>query len=166
MEGELLTFVFTSKTKIVKNPGKLVLILGVIVVIVLIVAILKPKPPLKSMPTETPHEDYVMTVSFEIGSHNMNDGITVSYTNDADSLWSNPEWVWVIKEKMTKRLSQSSTVLLFDSKENAPNVQGYGMSYPERYDQHLVCGLWVYPNGSSKFCYGGMKVDGNFRSCD
>ena len=104
-------------------------------------------------------------VSFELGSQNSNAGLIVFYTTDSDSLWLNSDWVDKIKNKMEARSNQYSTVLLFNSKNNTPNVISKGLDYPMKYDRYMVCGYWKYPNGNTQFCYGGMKSDGNFKVC-
>ena len=104
-----------------------------------------------------------MSVSFELGQKNLSEGIIVAYTNDADSLWLNQEWVDAIKSKMENLSSTYSTVLLFNDEKNMPDVATTGMNYSLDHDKYMVCGYWIYPNGSRKFCYGGSKSDGNFR---
>ena len=113
-----------------------------------------------SKKTESP-----MNVSFEKGSSNKSDGIYVAYTNDPDTLWLNYEWSNSIKTKMENLSSSYSIILLFDSKKHTPNVAVKGMNYSSKYDKYMVCGYWVYPNWETKFCYGGVKSDGNFRIC-
>lgn len=108
----------------------------------------------------------LMNVSFEEGSINKEEGIYVAYTNDADSLWMDKEWVKSIKIKMKDLSSSYSTVLLFNSKENTPKVAVKGMNYSTNYDKYMVCGYWIYPTGKKKFCYGGVKSDGNFKKCN
>jgi hypothetical protein len=46
-----------------------------------------------------------------------------------------------------------------------PDVGIRGMEYDSKYDQSMVCGYWRYPNGNTKFCYGGVDQDGNFKFC-
>ena len=108
----------------------------------------------------------LMNVSFEKSSTNKSAGIYVAYTNDADSLWINKEWVKSIKNKMVTLSSSYSIILLFNSKENTPDVAIIGMNYPTDYDKYMVCGYWKYPSGKKKFCYGGVKSDGNFKICN
>ncbi len=107
-----------------------------------------------------------MNVSFEKGSLNKSNGIYAAYTNDADTLWMNEEWVKSIETKMINLSSSYSTILLFNSKSNTPNVAIKGMNYSTDFDKYMVCGYWVYTNGKTKFCYGGVKSDGNFRICN
>jgi len=107
----------------------------------------------------------LMSVSFVAGQRNDDAGILVAYTNDAGNLWLNTEWVKAIKSRM-KILSSYSTILLFNNEKNMPNVATEGMNYSSDYDKYMVCGYWIYPNGSRKFCYGGVKEDGNFRKCE
>jgi hypothetical protein len=107
-----------------------------------------------------------MKVSFEQGSLNKSNGIYAAYTNDADSLWMNEEWVKSVKNQMKNLSSSYSTILLFNNKNNTPNVAAKGMNYSTDFDKYLVCGYWLYPSGKQKFCYGGVKSDGNFEKCD
>lgn len=107
----------------------------------------------------------LMYVSFELGSLNKRDGLYAAYTNDADSLWSDVEWVKAIENKMEGLSSSYTTILLFNSKENTPNVASKGLSYSSDFDKYMVCGYWLYPTGNSKFCYGGVESDGNFKKC-
>ena len=109
---------------------------------------------------------YLMKVSFEKGSSNSREGIYVAYTNDDEGLWVNDEWVKSIKAKMKNLSSSYSTVLLFYGEDNTPNVASKGMNYSANFDKHMVCGYWQYPSGKTKFCYGGVKGDGNFRNCN
>ena len=96
---------------------------------------------------EAPHqskggtkEAQLMNVSFEFGSQK--EGIvTVFYTNDNDSLFLNKEWVKAVKAKMKNLSSDYANVLLFNSKENTPDVTTKGMGYSEKYDKHMVCGF-------------------------
>jgi len=108
----------------------------------------------------------LMNVSFEKGSLNKSAGIYAAYTNDADSLWMNKEWVKSIKTQMKNLSSSYSTILLFNSKNNTPNVAIKGMNYSIDFDKYMVCGYWLYPSGKRKFCYGGVKSDGNFKKCN
>ncbi len=107
-----------------------------------------------------------MDVSFKKGSLNRSAGIYVAYTNDANNLWMNEDWVKSIKSKMEDLSSSYSTILLFNSREHIPNVAANGMDYSTDFDKYMVCGYWVYPTGNKKFCYGGIKSDGNFRECN
>lgn len=116
--------------------------------------------------SNTANEEKLMSVSFEIGQKNIGAGVIVAYTNDADSLWLNEEWVKSIKSKMIKLSSSYSTVLLFNGEKNMPNVATKGMDYSLEYDKYMVCGYWIYPNGTKKFCFGGSKSDGNFKKCE
>ena len=111
-------------------------------------------------------KDNSISVSFETGQNNLSEGIIVAYTNDTDSLWLNEGWIKTIKNKMKNLSSTYSTVLLFNNEVNMPNVATIGMNYSSDYDKNMVCGYWVYPNGSEKFCYGGIKSDGNFKKCE
>lgn len=104
--------------------------------------------------------------SFEYGYANNLQKIYVAYTNDPDSMWSQKGWVKEIKRKMVNQSLKFNTVLLFSSIENTPNVALEGMSYSQEFDRFLVCGYWRYPNGRTKFCYGGVKQDGNFFHCE
>jgi len=45
-----------------------------------------------------------------------------------------------------------------------PNVATIGMNYSLNFDKYMVCGYWISPNGNKKFCYGGVKIDGNFEN--
>jgi hypothetical protein len=108
----------------------------------------------------------LMNVSFEKGSLNKSAGIYAAYTNDPDSLWMNKEWVKSIKAKMKNLSSTYSTILLFNSKNNTPNVAVEGMNYSTDYDKYMVCGYWISSSGQNKFCYGGIKDDGNFKKCN
>jgi len=110
--------------------------------------------------------DNSMSVSFELGQKNINKGVIVAYTNDPDSLWLNPDWIATVKNKMEGLSSTYSTVLLFNGKENMPNVASTGMDFSADYDKYMVCGYWIFPNGNKKFCYGGNKSDGNFKICE
>lgn len=105
-------------------------------------------------------------VSFISGQGNRSEGIIVAYTEHADSLWLDKEWVKAIKSEMKKLSSTYSTVLLFSGEKNMPNVAVKGMNYSSDYDKYMVCGYWIYPNGNKKFCYGGVKSDGNFKKCE
>ena len=67
---------------------------------------------------------------------------------------------------MRKEALHYKTVLLFSGKNNTPNVLGDGLNYKSSYDQYLVCGYWKYPNGKSRYCYGGVNEDGNFIKCE
>lgn len=124
--------------------------------------------------TIQPSEPTYMEVSFMYGSEYagvksaVSSSVVVFYTDDNDSLYLNKEWVRAIKEKMKNMSADYANVLLFDSKEHAPNVAASGMQYPEKYDKYMVCGYWKSPNGSTKFCYGGTKPDGsnNFKVCE
>ena len=107
-----------------------------------------------------------MPVSFELGQKNINEGIIVAYTNDADILWLNEEWIKAIKNKMKNLSSDYSTVLLFNREINMPNVSTEGMNYSIDYDKNMVCGYWIYPNGNKKFCYGGVESNGSFKKCE
>ena len=107
-----------------------------------------------------------MKVSFEEVSKNKEKGIFAAYTNDADSLWMNEDWVKSIKSEMEDLSSSYSTILLFNSKENTPEVAVTGMDYSDDYDKYMVCGYWIYPTGNKKFCSGGIKSDGNFKKCN
>ena len=108
----------------------------------------------------------LMNVSFEKGSLNKSAGIYAAYTNDADSLWMNKEWVKSIKAKMKNLSSSYSTIILFNSKNNTPNVAFEGMNYSADFDKYMVCGYWISSSGKNKFCYGGIKEDGNFKKCN
>jgi len=110
-------------------------------------------------------EEKFMEVSFIFGSEHQNQKVAVFFTNDSDSLWTNAEWVEAIRHKMINLSSNYNTVLLFNSEHHTPNVNNSGMNYPQRFDKYMVCGYWVFPNGSTKFCYGGQKSDGNFKVC-
>ncbi len=120
----------------------------------------------KNKKTDSINTDYLMPVSFELGPSNKREKIIVAYTNDSDSLWLKYKWVTAIKIKMMNLSSNYSTILLFNKKENMPNVALKGMNYSSKYDKYMVCGYWVYPNGNKKFCYGGIKSDGNFKKCE
>ena len=116
---------------------------------------------------ESDREDEVevkneMEVSFEILHRQGN--IIVGYTNDHDSLWINPEWYIAMKVKMKTQKNGDVTVLLFNSKENTPNIMKLGFDYPSSFDKHMVCGYWKF--NYEKFCYGGIKEDGNFEVCE
>ena len=116
---------------------------------------------------ESDREDEVevkneMEVSFEILHRQGN--IIVGYTNDHDSLWINPEWYIAMKVKMKTQKNGDVTVLLFNSKENTPNITKLGFDYPSSFDKHMVCGYWKF--NYEKFCYGGIKEDGNFEVCE
>ena len=90
----------------------------------------------------------------------------VCYTNDSDSLWMNDEWKRKIKRKMSKLKSGVVTVLLFNSKENTPNLNKYDFfDYPTSFDKHMVCGYWRYTDGNIKFCYG-VDEDGFWINCE
>lgn len=102
-------------------------------------------------------------VNFNIASKT--NEILVAYTNDHDSLWSNIEWVDEVKGIMKNLSNDHNIVLLFDSKDHTPNVTRVGMNYSLNYDQWMVSAYWKYPNGSMKFCYGGVKEDNNFKHC-
>ncbi len=102
-------------------------------------------------------------VNFNVASKT-ND-ILIAYTNDHDSLWSKIEWVGEVKGIMKDLSNNHNMILLFDSKEHTPNVARDGMNYSVHYDKWMVCGYWIYPNGSKKFCYGGVKPDNNFNYC-
>jgi hypothetical protein len=117
-----------------------------------------------SSPKQSNEED-LMEISFIEGSSNMTDGILVAYTDDPDSLWFNNDWIKAVQIKMRELSRKHSTILLFDSEKNMPNVIIKGLDYPAEYDKFLVCGYWVYPNGNLKFCFGGVKIDGNFFRC-
>ena len=103
-------------------------------------------------------------VNFEVSSKTSN--LLVAYTNDQDSLWSKVDWVNEVKAIMMDLSKDFDTILLFDSKYHTPNVEREGMSYSIDYDKWMVCGYWIYLNGSRNFCYGGMKEDGNFQYCE
>jgi len=106
------------------------------------------------------------SVSFVQGTtNNDNRGIALAYTEDSDSLWNNSKWHKTIKIEIKNLAQKYSTVLLFDSKKNMPNVSQSGIQYPSWYDEHLVCGYWIYSNGDYKFCWGGVSSDGNFKNC-
>ena len=90
--------------------------------------------------------------------------IIVCYTNDTDSLWLEEEWYNEVKRKMSTLKGGNLCVLLFDSKENTPNINILGFDYPTYFDKYMVCGYWRF--NYEKFCYGGMKEDGNFNKCD
>ena len=114
---------------------------------------------------QTEKKEGLMKVSFLAVNKNKDLGLLVAYTNDIDSLWLDDEWNKSIHHQM-KELSKSfSTILLFDSEEHTPNVKDEGMSFAQSYDKYMVCGFWVYPNGGNKYCYGGIKKDGNFKIC-
>jgi hypothetical protein len=98
-------------------------------------------------------------------SKNSSDGILVAYTSDSDSLWMDVTWINGIQKKMIKLSSSYSTILLFDSRDHTPDVSSIGMGYHESYDKYMICGYWIYPNGSKKFCYGGMDENGNWNKC-
>jgi hypothetical protein len=106
-----------------------------------------------------------ITVSFINGTSNSSSGIAVAYTEDSDSLWMDVRWVNFVKLKMRKLALSYPTVILFDGEDNMPDVGIYGIEYDSKYDQHMVCGYWKYSNGNTKFCYGGVKADGNFNVC-
>ena len=105
-------------------------------------------------------------VSLEDGYSNTRKRVYAAYTNDPDSMWDNEKWKSSIKKKILKKANRYSTILIFDSKENTPNVTKKGMNYPKKYDRYMVCGYWSYPTGLKKFCYGGVKPDGFFEKCE
>jgi len=111
-------------------------------------------------------KDNSVPVSFELGQKNLSAGIIVAYTNDPDSLWLKQNWIAAIKNKMKNLSSSYTTVLLFSKAANMPKVATTGMNYSSDYDKNMVCGYWTYPNGNKKFCFGGVKSDGNFRKCE
>ncbi|KAF0204694.1 MAG: hypothetical protein FD170_119 [Bacteroidetes bacterium] len=122
--------------------------------------------------TIRPSEPTYMDVSFEFASQYAGDksavlsSVAVFYTNDNDSLFLNKEWAKAIKAKMKNMSADYANVLLFDSKEHTPNVETKGMQFPEKYNKYMVCGYWNHPNVSDRFCYGGVKPDGNFKVCE
>ena len=65
--------------------------------------------------------------------------------------------------KMSKLRSSNVNVLLFNSKENTPNISKLGFDYPTSFDKHMVCGLWKY--NTEKFCYG-VDEDGLWINCE
>ena len=89
----------------------------------------------------------------------------VAYTNDNDSLWNNKLWAKEIKHKMAKLSKNYSIILMFNKKENTPNIEELGMDYSIDFDKHMVCGYWIFPKGQ-KFCYGGKKKNGNWGNCE
>ena len=105
-------------------------------------------------------------ISFEISQKNESEKIIAAYTDDPDSLWTNEEWVESLKNEMKNLSSNYSTILLFDSENNIPDVATQGMNYSSDYDVYMVGGYWVYPNGNVQFCYGGRDKDGNFKKCE
>ena len=105
-------------------------------------------------------------ISFEEGYSNPSQSLYVAYTNDPDSMWANEKWKSLIKKTILKKANRYSTILVFDSKENTPNIAKSGMNYPQKYDRYMVCGYWSYPTGLKRFCYGGTKPDGNFVKCE
>ena len=46
----------------------------------------------------------------------------VAYTNDNYSLWNNKQWAKEIKHKMAKLSKNYSVILMFNKKENTPNI--------------------------------------------
>ena len=89
--------------------------------------------------------------------------LIVCYTEDSDSLWTNKEWIRKVRGKMSKLRSSNVNVLLFNSKENTPNISKLGFDYPTSFDKHMVCGLWKY--NTEKFCYG-VDEDGLWINCE
>ncbi|MAZ54501.1 MAG: hypothetical protein CMP55_01680 [Flavobacteriales bacterium] len=65
---------------------------------------------------------------------------------------------------MSKLKSSNVNILLFNSKENTPNLNKLGFNYPTSYDKHMVCGLWKYSDRTEKFCYG-VDEDGLWINC-
>jgi len=88
--------------------------------------------------------------------------LMVAYTDDSDSLWTNEEWANAIKSKMRIN-AEYSDILLFYGIEHTPDVSKFGWDYPEEYDKWMVAGYWRM--NYTKFCYGGLKEDGNFKIC-
>jgi Na+-transporting methylmalonyl-CoA/oxaloacetate decarboxylase gamma subunit len=113
-------------------------------------------------PKVTKVEKKPMKVSFN--KVQQNGDLIVCYTGDSEDLWSNNEWKNEVKKKM-KELN-GNTILLFNSYDNTPNIKQYGYGFPTMYDKYMVSGYWIYPNGNTKFCYGGVKDDGNFVKCN
>jgi len=112
---------------------------------------------------ETIEKKKVINVSFNKLYQSGNS--IVCYTNDSDSLWMNDEWKRKIKRKMSKLKNGDVTVLLFNSKENTPNLNKYDFfDYPTSFDKHMVCGYWRF--NYEKFCYGGVDEGGNFLKCE
>ena len=89
--------------------------------------------------------------------------LIVCYTEDSDSLWTNKEWIRKVRGKMSKLRSSNVNVLLFNSKENTPNISKLGFDYPTSFDKYMVCGLWKY--NTEKFCYG-VDEDGLWINCE
>lgn len=108
------------------------------------------------------HSDYEGVKSAALSS------IVVFYTEDNDSLYLNKEWVRAIKAKMKNMSSAYSTVLLFDSKKHTPDVSKYGIQFPDRFENYMVCGMWNSVRGGTSFCYGGKKPDksNSFKFCE
>jgi len=113
---------------------------------------------------DKPQENIQMNVSFNILFSNL-DGYKVyaAYTDDPDTLWENEEWANAIKSKM-RRIGEFDAVLLFDRIDHTPDVSKYKMEYPDEFDKWLIGGYWKYPK-YSKYCWGGIKGDGNFKHC-
>jgi hypothetical protein len=105
-------------------------------------------------------------ISFKLVSYNTDAGIVVAYTKDTKSLWLDKDWVASVRVKMIELSIDYKTILLFSSKKHTPDVAATGMNYSTKYDQYMVSGYWIFPNGNSRFCYGGTKSDGNFRVCE
>jgi hypothetical protein len=104
------------------------------------------------------------TTSFILSSKQA-DVVAVFYTEDNDSLFLNPDWLAEVKSKMKAESKHYPNVMLFNGKENTPNVEVVGMQFPETYEDHLVCGYWVYPTGKTSFCYG-RKEGNNWYKCE
>jgi len=60
-------------------------------------------------------------------------------------------------------------VILFNSEKNTPditNLRQIGKIYAQDYDKDIICKSWKYTTGVKKFCYGGIKEDGDFVFCE
>ena len=115
----------------------------------------------KSTPKNKVKEKKEIEVSFNQLYRSGN--LIVGYTKDSDSLWTNKEWLNIVKRKMSNLTNDNVNVLLFNSKENTPNVSKLGFDYPQSFDKHMVCGFWRFNN--EKFCYG-VDEDGLWINCE
>lgn len=115
----------------------------------------------KSTPKNKIKIDKKTEVSFNKLYQNGN--LIVCYTDDSDSLWTDIHWRTKIRSNMSRLKDGNLNVLLFNSKENTPNISVLGFDYPTSYDKNMVCGYWRF--NYERFCYGGVDEENNFIEC-
>ena len=103
-----------------------------------------------------------MEVSFRF--HSCNEVVYLAFTEDSDSLWENEEWLNKMRHEMSMEF-RFRAVVVFNSKEHIPKVEKDSINFPKEYDKYVVCEFWRFKNDSTRFCYGGINQDREFKYC-